>query len=88
MYRIGFPDKNRSLDPLLGVFTGVFAFYLHQTNPRTAPPPGESLKELIEWKRAKSMESRSKSLGARKEPELEATIENLLEEAKSTEHTH
>ncbi|PAV24066.1 hypothetical protein PNOK_0113400 [Pyrrhoderma noxium] len=34
---------SRSLDPALGVITGVLAFYLNQTNPRTAPPPGESL---------------------------------------------
>ncbi|KAG8907683.1 hypothetical protein FRB99_002761 [Tulasnella sp. 403] len=40
----------RRLDPLLAVFTGVFAFYLSETNPRTAPPPGETLGELAKWK--------------------------------------
>ena len=40
----------RSLDPALGVFTGVLAFYLRQTNPRTAPPPEETLSVLISWK--------------------------------------
>lgn len=40
----------RSLDPALGVFTGALAFYLRQTNPRTAPPPEESLSALVSWK--------------------------------------
>lgn len=41
---------SRTLDPLLGVFTGLLAFHLHETNPRSAPPPGHSLSELISWK--------------------------------------
>ncbi len=44
---------HRSLDPLLGVFTGVFAYYLYENNPRTAPPQQDRLQELITWKRAK-----------------------------------
>jgi hypothetical protein len=41
---------SRTLDPLLGVFTGLLAFHLHETNPRSAPPPGHTLSELIQWK--------------------------------------
>ncbi|XAO24982.1 hypothetical protein I312_103791 [Cryptococcus bacillisporus CA1280] len=40
---------SRTLDPLLAVFTGLFAFYLNQNNPRTAPPPGHTLQELLRW---------------------------------------
>jgi Non-classical export protein 1 len=38
------------LDPALGVFTGVLAFYLRQTNPKTALPPEETLSALVSWK--------------------------------------
>ncbi|KAF9519921.1 hypothetical protein BS47DRAFT_1336646 [Hydnum rufescens UP504] len=41
---------SRGLDPVLGVFTGVLAYYLYERNPRTAPPPGEKLHELARWK--------------------------------------
>ena len=41
------------LDPLLGVFTGVFAYYLYENNPRTAPAADDRLTELIKWKRDK-----------------------------------
>jgi hypothetical protein len=40
---------SRTLDPLLGVFTGFLAYYLHETNPRTAPPPGHTLRDLMGW---------------------------------------
>lgn len=41
---------SKRLDPVLAVFTGLLAFRLHETNPRTAPPPGETLPELLRWK--------------------------------------
>ncbi|KAF9464771.1 hypothetical protein BDZ94DRAFT_1216083 [Collybia nuda] len=41
---------SRTLDPALGVFTGVFAFYLYETHPRTALPSEERLETLIRWK--------------------------------------
>ena len=41
------------LDPLLGVFTGVFAYYLYENNPRTAPAERDRLMELVKWKREK-----------------------------------
>ncbi|WVO22514.1 uncharacterized protein IAS62_003844 [Cryptococcus decagattii] len=49
---------SRTLDPLLAVFTGLFAFYLNQNNPRTAPPPGHTLQELLIWKWAESKKIR------------------------------
>nr|ODN90592.1 hypothetical protein L203_01703 [Cryptococcus depauperatus CBS 7841] len=45
---------SRTLDPVLAIFTGVFAYYLNETNPRTAPPPGHTLRELVSWKWAES----------------------------------
>jgi len=40
------------IDPCLGVFTGCLAYYLSETHPRTvaARPPGQTLKELVQWK--------------------------------------
>ncbi|PWN33871.1 uncharacterized protein FA14DRAFT_190984 [Meira miltonrushii] len=38
----------RALDPLLGIATGVFAYYIYETDPRNASqrPAGRSLSEL------------------------------------------
>lgn len=47
------PLLSRGLDPLLGVFTGVFAYYLYENNPRTAPAERDRLMELVKWKREK-----------------------------------
>ncbi|KAI0928425.1 hypothetical protein AcW1_005674 [Taiwanofungus camphoratus] len=41
---------SRALDPLLGIFTGMFAYGLYETNPRTAVPHQERLSELLKWK--------------------------------------
>ncbi|KAF8327184.1 uncharacterized protein EI90DRAFT_3068208 [Cantharellus anzutake] len=41
---------SRGLDPLLGVFTGVLAYKMSESNPRTAPPPGDTLVRLVKWK--------------------------------------
>jgi hypothetical protein len=40
---------SRTLDPILAVFTGLLAYHLHETNPRSAPPPGHTLRELASW---------------------------------------
>ncbi|KIP09552.1 hypothetical protein PHLGIDRAFT_22907 [Phlebiopsis gigantea 11061_1 CR5-6] len=45
---------SRTLDPLLGLFTGLFAYYLYENNPRTAPAERDRLVELVRWKRDKS----------------------------------
>ncbi|KAK0239949.1 hypothetical protein EDD85DRAFT_949803 [Armillaria nabsnona] len=41
---------SRGLDPLLGVFTGVLAYYLYETHPRTGLPEEQRLMELARWK--------------------------------------
>ncbi|KAH7327604.1 hypothetical protein B0J17DRAFT_680329 [Rhizoctonia solani] len=43
---------SKYLDPFLGIATGLLAYHLHETNPRTAPPEGEDLRSLIQWKRS------------------------------------
>ncbi|TRM62647.1 hypothetical protein BD626DRAFT_569793 [Schizophyllum amplum] len=45
---------SRSLDCTLGVFTGFFAWYLHETHPRTALPEDQRLLNLIKWKTEKN----------------------------------
>lgn len=40
---------SRALDPILGVFTGLLAYHLSETNPRSNIPPGHTLQELIPW---------------------------------------
>ena len=40
---------SRTLDPLLGIFTGLLAYHLHENNPRSAPPSGHTLQELVRW---------------------------------------
>ncbi|OCF32404.1 hypothetical protein I317_05603 [Kwoniella heveanensis CBS 569] len=45
---------SRTLDPLLGIFTGILAFHLNETNPRSAPAEGHTLRELVSWKWSES----------------------------------
>lgn len=49
------------LDPVLGVFTGVLAYYLYENNPRTAPPPDQKLESLVRWKMAKRQAEQQRS---------------------------
>ncbi|KAG1827195.1 uncharacterized protein BJ212DRAFT_1474372 [Suillus subaureus] len=55
---------SRGLDPVLGIFTGCFAYYLHETHPRTAPPPDKQLAALVQWKWAKWKREREEKLDA------------------------
>ncbi|KII88400.1 hypothetical protein PLICRDRAFT_175994 [Plicaturopsis crispa FD-325 SS-3] len=55
---------SRTLDPLLGVFTGVFAYYLYETNPRTALPPDQRLVELSRWKYSRWQQEREARLSS------------------------
>ncbi|BEI84303.1 hypothetical protein CcaverHIS002_0409070 [Cutaneotrichosporon cavernicola] len=71
---------SRTLDPLLGVFTGFLAYYLHETNPRTAPPPGHTLKDLVGWQVAENKqraEEASAANAAADSAELEAVRREL-----------
>ncbi|KAG2041585.1 hypothetical protein BDR03DRAFT_945173 [Suillus americanus] len=63
---------SRGLDPVLGIFTGCFAYYLHETHPRTAPPPDKRLAALVQWKWAKWKREREEKLNAL-EREVEAS---------------
>ncbi|KAG9318672.1 hypothetical protein JVU11DRAFT_767 [Chiua virens] len=59
---------SRGIDPVLGVFTGCLAYYLYETNPRTALLPDQRLAALIQWKLAKHQRGREDE----KLPEREA----------------
>jgi len=58
------PLLSRALDPVLGIFTGIFAYYLYETNPRTAFLPGEKLPDLLRWKLSKWRQQRDQKLRA------------------------
>ncbi|KZV69481.1 hypothetical protein PENSPDRAFT_686343 [Peniophora sp. CONT] len=51
---------SKTLDPVLGVFTGLLAYYLHETNPRTAPPPDQTLNSLVGWRMEKRRQDQLK----------------------------
>lgn len=57
-----FTSVRRSLDTFLGVFSGVLAFYMNETHPRTARPPEQRLLPLLRWKWAKYQGQRTKHL--------------------------
>ncbi|KIJ46136.1 hypothetical protein M422DRAFT_778503 [Sphaerobolus stellatus SS14] len=71
------PLLSKTLDPLLGIFTGALAFYLNQTNPRTAPPSGETLPELLRWKRDKMRKEQ-----AAKDVPIDVVVTEMLKEDK------
>ncbi|EMD37985.1 hypothetical protein CERSUDRAFT_113105 [Gelatoporia subvermispora B] len=62
---------SRRLDPLLGVFTGVFAYYLYESHPRNAVPPEERLTALIKWKYNKWRNEREQRLTAGNDDEID-----------------
>lgn len=74
----------RGLDPLLGVFTGVLAYYLYETNPRTAPPPDQRLLPLVQWKLDQRKKAKAASL-AQLEAQEELDLETLLQDAQQKE---
>lgn len=59
------------------MFTGAFAYYLYETNPRTAPAGQDRLQELIKWKRAKTATAEQDKL--REEEEMRALQAMLAE---------
>ena len=40
---------SKTLDPILGTFTGLLAYCLSETNPRSNIQQGHTLQELIPW---------------------------------------
>jgi hypothetical protein len=78
---------SRTVDPLLGVFTGFLAYYLHETNPRTAPPPGHTLKDLVSWQIGENKrrgEAATAASAAADSAELEA-VRRELDDAESVD---
>ncbi|KAI1795872.1 hypothetical protein LXA43DRAFT_1090504 [Ganoderma leucocontextum] len=61
------PLLSRTLDPILGVFTGMFAYYLYEQHPRTALPEELRLMSLLRWKREKWQQERERKLQATEE---------------------
>lgn len=53
---------SRGLDPLLGVFTGVLAYYLYETHPKNNMASDERLMVLLEQKYARYRGERRKEL--------------------------
>jgi hypothetical protein len=77
-------SHRRTLDPLLGIFTGALAFYLHETNPRTAPPPDQRLLALVDWKREKWRRERAEREAKLGEEEI-AVVTRMLKEVETKE---
>jgi hypothetical protein len=63
---------SRGLDPVLGVFTGLLAYRLHETNPRSAPPEGHTLLALAGWRWGVAKERRVEREAAHAETETRA----------------
>jgi len=66
---------SRGLDPLLGVFTGVLAYYLYETHPKNNMASHERLMVLLEQKYARYRGERRKEL---------QSIEDVCSEASSS----
>ncbi|KAI8998630.1 hypothetical protein BD414DRAFT_475620 [Trametes punicea] len=56
------PLLSRTLDPVLGVFTGFLAYHLYESHPRTAMPEELKLKSLLKWKYTKWQKEREQKL--------------------------
>ena len=71
---------HRTLDPILGVATGIFAYYLYETHPRTGLPEELRLMSLLRWKRERLQQQREQKLMATGEDTIDwqaiaATVE-------------
>jgi hypothetical protein len=71
-----------TLDPLLGIFTGVFAYYLYETNPRTAPAPEQKLDALVRWKFEKYQANRAQRHSAGTGSDADQDWSKLLAQVK------
>ncbi|KLO05695.1 hypothetical protein SCHPADRAFT_946694 [Schizopora paradoxa] len=77
---------SKSLDPALGVFTGFFAYFLHETNPRTAPSsPDLRLTELVRWKLDKMSARRAASSDEKEDAEALKALAESLKAAEAEE---
>ncbi|KAG9045926.1 hypothetical protein FS837_005401 [Tulasnella sp. UAMH 9824] len=69
---------SKGLDPILGVLTGILAYRLSESNPRTGPPPGETLQELMKWKYQRWKAARE--AGQKDEENWEQVVQNIAKE--------
>ncbi|KZT09516.1 uncharacterized protein LAESUDRAFT_646231 [Laetiporus sulphureus 93-53] len=65
---------SRGLDPLLGIFTGVFAYYLYESHPRSAIEPEDKLNAVIAWRWKKWQREREQVLSPEEDVDLAALI--------------
>ncbi|KAG8980073.1 hypothetical protein FRB93_009679 [Tulasnella sp. JGI-2019a] len=70
---------SKRLDPVLAVFTGILTFQLHETNPRTAPPSGETLPELLKWKYDRWQLARHGNAATVDDVDLEGILKSAVE---------
>lgn len=56
------PLLSRTLDPLLAIFAGCFAYYHYENHPRTGIPEEIRLLPLLRWKWAKYNRQRQQHL--------------------------
>ncbi|CED83747.1 Non-classical export protein 1 [Phaffia rhodozyma] len=78
---------SRFADPMLGFATGLLAFTLNETSPRTSPAPGYSMRELISWKMDKVRPARPPKLrrnSGTDEVDVDA-LAKMLQEAEKIE---
>ncbi|CCM04606.1 uncharacterized protein FIBRA_06788 [Fibroporia radiculosa] len=73
---------SRTLDPILGVFTGVFAYYLYEINPRSGIAQGDRLSELTAWRWAKWRNERRNKLSEGGEEEALDAIKKEVEKER------
>ncbi|KZW03003.1 hypothetical protein EXIGLDRAFT_759319 [Exidia glandulosa HHB12029] len=70
---------SKRLDPLLGIATGVLAFYLNEHNPRTAPPPGQTFMDVTSWRINQLKLEFSQSYAERQRRNLERDLQRERE---------
>ncbi|KAH9946110.1 uncharacterized protein BXZ73DRAFT_86299 [Epithele typhae] len=56
------PLLSRTLDPILGIASGVFAYYLYESHPRNDIPEELRLSTLLRWKRERWQQARKQKL--------------------------
>ncbi|KAG8682004.1 hypothetical protein FRC09_017084 [Ceratobasidium sp. 395] len=75
---------SKYFDPILGIATGLFAYHLHETNPRTAPPDGQDLRSLIRWKRSAARQRELEDMAQWNETMRQMNFSELQSESPPT----
>ncbi|KAG8716169.1 hypothetical protein FRC08_009779 [Ceratobasidium sp. 394] len=74
---------SKYFDPILGIATGVLAYHLHETNPRTAPPDGQDLRSLIRWKQSAARQRELDDMAQWNETMRQMNLSDLQSESSS-----